>query len=498
MEVEFFRKIPLPQGEQFKRVTTAAAERKRRREEWLKERREELRERSRAFVIEKALKRQTERCAAKRSGDPTLALGRRFQAKIHADSRKVGVIALRNSDPIRERLPSISAIPAISELKLMPNSGLFNWSELQTEKTAKWFYKGQNYTQEELSKHLGYERKIQENSQTRLKGRKTFQKSMADLQSSLQASVIARQKGIAASVIPEFRIAPVSNTLSKSRQKSVHEWKMSEEAVRRAELDKAAGRRPSVQIQSLTQLIGFASDDTNDNVDDTMEMEWEKIDIIVDDENFQMPCLEDYNATPVDRLTQSLKGMSLNLLKKLKDHLMAKGKESGIRTEQTKWQALLTAISEAHKNPNKKNNNSNNNQNSSKHPACTKCGKNHAGGAAQCRSGNNNNGSNQSQNKIFCTKCQRNHVGGAAQCWSENNNRSGNSNNNNRNNGQNQNKAPIHCTTCNKMHPGGAANCYSNGGNNSNGNKNGRNQMNGRRARGRDRGRGGRGRGRGR
>ena len=185
--VHYVGATALTQTDAFQRVAEATAERKRRREGWLKERREKLRERFHHNIIGKALKRQTERCAARRSGDPTLAAGRRLQAKINADVRKAGVVRLVPNAPVRLRMLSAVSMP-IAELRA--HKGVyFDGSEVGNEKSVMWHYKGRQYTQPQLKKVLDYEVKIKTIADAKLKTRKILQKSMDKIQTNLQETV---------------------------------------------------------------------------------------------------------------------------------------------------------------------------------------------------------------------------------------------------------------------------------------------------------------------
>ena len=346
---------PLAQTELFKRTCDAVADRKRRRDEWLAKRRQELKELARATIIDRVLHKRTQQCAAKRSGDPSLAVGRRSQAKDNAECRKEGIILLPHRDPIRSRLPSLSAIPAIAEMKSVSQTGLFDWSELQTGKTTKWYYRGKSYTVEELRARLRKDKKLKEHSLARKKSHKTFQKSMQKLEVNLKESIALQEKGIAA--VPQFRLQQTSKTTLKARQASVHEWKASQAALALAEADKMK-RRPSIFISSLPEVTNFALPEPVSQ-EDEMDCEWNNYDVEVNEPHFEMPTIQDFNATPLDKFESVLKGMSMDLLKKLKDHVKAQRPKTGVGADQEKWDTLIKVIGVKHKENNTQGGNNN-------------------------------------------------------------------------------------------------------------------------------------------
>ncbi len=311
----------LSNGEFFHRTTEAVASRLRNREEWYVKRRQQLRERTRLTVIDRVLKKRTQLCAAKRSGDPSLAVGRRLQAKAHAEARKSGAVEIGSSPLIRARLPSLSAIPAVSQLKSMSSKdGLFNLSGLQTEQPAKWCHKGKFYTVEGLRVCLNREKKLRENSNKRKESHRTLKKSMEQLESNLKESIALRGKGILAT--PEFQLLQTQKITRKPRQVSVHEWNINRWAMKLGELDKRK-LRPSVQVNSIPQVSNLALPEPKDNAEDGIDMAWDKVDVKTDDENFELPTIQDFNAIAQDNLESTLKSMPLYLLKKLRDHLKA-------------------------------------------------------------------------------------------------------------------------------------------------------------------------------
>ena len=458
----------LPLGEHFNRTSHAVADRKRRREEWLANRRQELRERTRATVIDRVLKKRTQQCAAKRSGDPSLAVGRRLQAKIHAETRKIGVVKLRPADPTRARLPSISGLPVVKELKESLNKGLFNCSELQTGKTTKWLHNGEMLTIEELRVRLAREKKIRESSEARKESRRIFLKTMQEMQSNLRESIALKEKGISAT--PEFRLLPTSKTTVKARQASVHEWKMSKAALELADNDRKK-RRPSVQVTSFPQVSTFALPEIIEDKENEMDIEWGGVDVLVEENTFEMPTIQDFNATPQDKLESTLKGMSLNLLKKLKDHIKAERPKTGVGAEQTKWNALLTAITNKHQNGNKQNGNGNGNGNGNNNN--NRSNSNNSNNSKQSNNSNKFNNSDNwnnsnNQNNSNGKKKGKNHNNQNNQ----NQNNSNNNNFNNRSNNNNQNNNSGHKNfnnnnnnNNNKSNSNNRSNNQSNGGN---------------------------------
>lgn len=429
----------LPTGKFFQRTTDAVVSRLRNREEWYAKRRQQLKERTRATVIDRVLKKRTQQCAAKRSGDPSLAVGRRLQAKAHAEARKAGVVEVGAMPLARARLPSVSAIPGVSELRSMSSKeGLINFAELQTDKIPRWYHKGKYYPYEELRVCLNREKQLRQNSENRKESRRNLKKFMEQLQTNLRESVALRAKGITA--IPEFQLLQTQKTTLKPRQVSVHEWNLKMWAGRLGKLD-ADKRRPSVQVNSFPQVSNFAVPDTGANDEDAMDMDWNKVVIEVDDAKFEMPTIQDFNATRQDNLESTLKSMSLILLKNLKDHLKAERPKTGVGADQPKWNALVNAISEKHQSGGKKNghgsgngHNGNNNQlnnsndsNDSNNSNHNKKGHNKKGHNND-KSNNNDQHQNHNNSKNFNTGNNNNR---------NNNFNSGSNNNNQHNNNQN-------------------------------------------------------------
>jgi hypothetical protein len=348
----------------FERFLDAQDKRREPREIWLATRREKLRERTRATVFDRALAKQTERCAVRRSGDTTLAVGGRLQAKAHADSRKARVVDLKQKqDPAAKPIYTGLAIPKrIARGRKIPyeyESELSSFPEAKVRKFPAWMYRGKRYDWVPLKKTLATEEKAlqvaHERKETTHKG---FSKLMKDIQTALQYSSKWHSKGIP---IPDVKFTPATvRTEQIKPRKSVHLWKIDEEALKLAVRD-SLKRRQCVALQSFSEAAKFAEK----VIDDLMEMDAD-IDFGFDDEKFIMPSIQDFNDTPDDKLTETLRPFSLNLLSKLQYHVKTDARNNNTYILFSKWQILDIAIFEAKKRKGAKNNHSqqgNGNQN---------------------------------------------------------------------------------------------------------------------------------------
>jgi hypothetical protein len=250
-----------------------------------------------------------------------------MQAKLHADVRKVGAAQLTCNEPVRAQPPLMLEAPGFQA-----TYSTYPEVYAQTHKLPTWRHNGKFYTVEDLRKQLAQERSLVEAAKVRGgSDQKPLHRAMVEVKAQFEIGTQLRKRGW--EVVPNICLVKPSAIVVEPRRRSVRVWQLSEQALEYAQRD-AERRRPSVRVNSFL-LQGD-------------EMDWENDTAEVDPDKFEMPSMEDFNATPNDHFTKLLKASPLDLLHKLKGHVTRERSQKRGVAEPEKWQILMDAISQAH------------------------------------------------------------------------------------------------------------------------------------------------------